>query len=161
MPGMCAHIQVHLSGLSLHTTVCKHIHTIGMNSHQSKQNNLNSLTNDINYFTSVMGGTETQDRAPTTQSRVIKLVDFAVRNCLDIEALKASQQHLRAALTVISAIEQSPKDINPPKKIKIAANTNTPKQLRFFSTNKRNLNQPSYQNQPMINKSALKRFFNN
>ena len=154
------HVCVHMYrctclDFALHTTVCKHIHTIGMNSHQSKQNSLNSLTNDINYFTSVMGGTETQDTALATQSRVIKLVEevnFAVRNCLDIEALKASQQHLRAALTVISAIEQSPKDINPPKKRKIAANTNTPKQLRFFSTKKKKpkptqLPKPTYDQQ--------------
>ena len=77
---------------------------------------------------------EEQYTALATQSRVIKLVEevnFAVHNCLDIEALKASQQLLRAALTVISAIQQSPKDINPPKRRVFSTNKKKPKPIQL------------------------------
>ena len=69
---------------------------------------------------------------------MIKELQTVGANCNNIEALQGSVTHLRAAITIIKAIQIHKTATNSvllPKK-RYAPNSNMEKQLRFYSTKK-------------------------
>ena len=138
------HVCVHMYSctcldFALHTTVCKHIHTLGIETNILKCDKQEKPFSDLDYFGEVLqtDGCTVNDELIILRKKIATLLDHlytVVNACGDHNALLASTQHIKAAVMVITAISSNPNQQVLPKKRMIAPNTNINKQPRFFKT---------------------------
>ena len=143
------HVCVHMYSctcldFALHTTVCKHIHTLGIETNILKCDKQEKSFSDLNYFGKVLqtDGCTVNDELIIVCKKIATLLDHlytVVNACGDHNALLASTQHIKAAVMVITAISSNSNQQVLSKKRMIAPNTNINEQPRFFKTKPKKL----------------------
>ena len=120
------HVCVHMYSctfldFALHTTVCKHIHTLGIKTNILKCDKQEKPFSDLDYFGEVLqtDGYTVNDELIILRKKIATLLDhlYTVVNAWgDHNALLASTQHIKAAVMVITVISSNPNQQVLPKK---------------------------------------------
>ena len=133
---------------SLHTTVCKHIHVVGLKTNSKVCEREDVVASNLKYFEDILardGCATNKDVAPL---RKHSNNNSSVICCTcENQTLSAAMKHVKAALLFMEAIDSNPSSQQVlPKKRSMAPKA---KQLRFSKTKKRKrptitLPKPSY-----------------
>ncbi len=133
---------------SLHSTICKHVHLVAMNSNMTSNDRMNSNSSQINvaensvpYFNKLLASaTNETSTVSTKKSFLLSMIDdlsSMVAHCEDATALTAAKSHIVTAMTVIKSLPCE--KLAVPTKRKIPPNSNNQTQLQFFSTKKQRI----------------------
>ena len=150
--GICIHMySCTCMDATIHTTICKHIHyihmsiTITMPSHTMDAGSTSTCDdNAVNaeYFSRILSsGSSTHQTKLQLHSGIYRLQELT-HQCTNNSILKAALGHVKAAISVMTAMDKHPQHILPLKRT-YGPNKNSEKQHRFLSTKKKRTATPT------------------
>ena len=143
---ICPHMYVcSCLDATLHATVCKHVHLVEMtyNQHTNKPISTTETTEiDYDYFTNIMSQEKNPPNLLLTKTKFLQHLtelEMIAKSCTNQEAILAATKHVRAAMSIIKALESQKEEKRLTMKRKHAPNQNMEKQLKFYSTKRKRL----------------------